>query len=182
VAIRVGHNLVALLGRRVEADRIICRVLFGKGDLIVRSVHRAGGCKDEVAALASAYAFEYVDEGDEIAGNVFVGTGNRASYAGLRCQMKHSLEITVAEKAFHTCPICQVKGKEPESGPDAELPEPRILEPGVVVVIQVIYTNYLKAIREEPVNEVGANETSGTGDQDSFFFCLLHHFFLTCRF
>jgi len=38
MAISVGDNLVALLGRRVEADGMISRVLLDKGDLVARPV------------------------------------------------------------------------------------------------------------------------------------------------
>lgn len=130
-----------------------------------------------MAAATSSNPFEYVDEGDEIAGNIFVRTGNRAPHPWLRRQMHHCFEIAVAEKAFDPPPVREVKGEEPESGPDAELSKPGILEPGIVVVIQVIYTDYLKPIRQKPVNEVRANETGDTGDQNSFVSCLLYHFF-----
>jgi len=117
-----------------------------------------------MAAGTSSNAFEYVDEANEIAGDIFVGTGNGAPYPGLRRQMNHGVEIAVAEKAFRAGPVCQVKREEPEPGAHAELPKPRILEPRIVVVVKVVYTNNLEAIREKAVDEVGANETSGASD------------------
>jgi hypothetical protein len=64
VAISVGHDLVALLGRRVEADGIIGRVLFGKRDLIVRAVDGARRSEYKVPAATGANSFEYINETD----------------------------------------------------------------------------------------------------------------------
>jgi hypothetical protein len=88
--------------------------------------------------------------------------------------MNHGVEIAVAEKAFRAGPVSEVKREKPESRPHAELPKPRILEPRVVVVVQVVHSNNLESICEKAVDEVGANETSGTSDQNSFVSCLLH--------
>ena len=132
-----------------------------------------------MAAGASANAFEYVDKADEIAGNIFVGAGNGASYSGLRRQMNDGIEIAVAEEAFHTGAVGQVKREKPESGTDAKLAQPRILEPRVVVVVKVVYANNLEPICKKAVDEVGANETGGAGHQNSFVSCLLRHISLS---
>jgi hypothetical protein len=76
MAVSMGHDLVALFGCRVEAHRIIGAVLLSKRDAVVRSVDRAGRGKDEMAAGASSNTFEYVDEPHEIAGDIFIGTGD----------------------------------------------------------------------------------------------------------
>src|ERR1700727_628464 len=132
-----------------------------------------------MAAGASANAFEYVDKADEIAGNIFVGAGNGASYSGLRRQMNDGIEIAVAEEAFPTGAVGQVKREKPESGTDAKLAQPRILEPRVVVVVKVVYANNLEPICKKAVDEVGADETGGAGHQDSFVSCLLRHISLS---
>src|ERR1700722_8119 len=88
--------------------------------------------------------------------------------------MNHGFEIAVAKEAFHPRPIRQVKRKKPEAGTHAELSKPRILEPGVVIVVQVVDTNHLKPLRQKPLNKVRANKTSSTGDQNSFVTYLQH--------
>ena len=123
-----------------------------------------------------AAAFEHVDEADEIAGDIFIGTGQGTAYPGLRRQMNYGIEIAVTEKALHTGPVSQIEREEPESGTHAELAKPSILEPRVVVVVKVVYANNLEPICEKAVDEMSANEAGGAGDQDSFVFCLLHRF------
>jgi hypothetical protein len=122
VAISVGHNFVALLGRRVEADGIIGRVLFGKRDLIVRTVDGARRCEYEVPAGTRANSFEDIHETDQIAGHIFVWTGKGVPYSSLGCEMNNGFKLAVAEKTFDPFFICEIKGEEPESGPYAELP------------------------------------------------------------
>ncbi len=48
VAIGVGQNLIALLRRRIEADRKIGGIFLGKRDPVVRPINRAGRSEDEM--------------------------------------------------------------------------------------------------------------------------------------
>jgi hypothetical protein len=171
----VGHNLVALLGRRVEADGIIGRVLFGERNLIVGAVDGARRCEYKVAASTRANSFEYIDETDEIAGHIFVGTGKGVPYSGLGREMNNGFELTVAEKTFHPYFIREIQREEPESGSYAKLPKPRILEPGVVIIVQVVHTDNLKPILKKPADDMRANKARGACHQNTLVFMLIHH-------
>jgi hypothetical protein len=175
VAISVGHNLVALLGRRVEADGIIGRVLFGKRDLIVGAVDGAGRSEYKVPAGTRANSFEYIHETDQIAGHVFVWTGKGVPYSGLGCEMNNGFELAIAEKTFYPFFICEIKREEPESGPYAELPKPRILESGIVIIVQVVHTDDLKPILKKPADDMRANKTRGPCHQNSLVSYFFHH-------
>ena len=131
-----------------------------------------------MAAPASPNAFEYIDKADQIAGDVFVGIGNRVPHARLRSQMNHGFKLTFAKEAFHTFSICQIERDKPELGAHAEFSQPRILKSRVVVVVQVVYANHFKPVRQQPVDEMGANKTSRTGDHDPSVFRSLRHFVL----
>jgi hypothetical protein len=89
--------------------------------------------------------------------------------------MNDGFELPVAEKTFHPIFICQIKREEPESRSYAQPPQPRIFEPGVVIVVQVVYTYYLKPIFKKPADDMCANETSGTGNKNALVFYLFHH-------
>jgi hypothetical protein len=175
VAVSVGDNLVALLGRRVEADGIIGGVLFGKRDLVVRAVDGTGRSEYKVPAGARANSFEYIHETDQIAGDIFIGTGKGVPYSGLGRKMNHGFELAVAEQTVHPLSICEIEGEEPESGPYAELPKPRILESGIVIIVQVVHTDNLKAVLKKPADDMGANETRGARHQNAFVFYFFHH-------
>ena len=89
--------------------------------------------------------------------------------------MNNGFELTVAEKTFHPHFIRQVQGEEPESGSYAELPKPRILEPGVVIVVQVIHTDNFKPILKKPADDMRANKARGAGHQNTLVSYLIHH-------
>jgi hypothetical protein len=117
-----------------------------------------------------------MDKANQIAGNIFVGIANRTPYARLRSQMNYGFKVAFAKEVFYAFSICQIKRDKPEAGPNAELSKPRIFKPGVVVVVQVVYPNHFKAFGKKPVDEMGANKTSGAGDQDPSVFRSLYHF------
>ena len=100
------------------------------------------------------------------------------AHAGLRSQMNNSFEVAVAKKLFHAFALRQVKRDKPEPRPHAELPEPRVLKPGVVVVVQVIHPDDLYPIGKKPVHEMRADETGSAGDQDPSVLYFLHDFSL----
>jgi hypothetical protein len=163
VAISVSHNLVALLGRRVEADGIVGRVLFGKRDLIVGAVDGARRSEYKVPAGTRANSFEYIHETDQIAGHIFVWTGKGVPYSGLGCEMNNGFELAVVEKTFHPFFIREIQREEPESGSYAELPKPRIFEPGVVIIVQVVHTDNFKPILKKPADDMRTNKTRCAG-------------------
>jgi len=106
-----------------------------------------------VPAGTRANSFEYIHETDQIAGYIFVWTGKGVPYSGLCCEMNHGFELAIAEKTFHPSFICEIKREKPESGPHAELPKPRILEPGIVIIVEVVYTDNFKPILEKPADD-----------------------------
>jgi hypothetical protein len=127
-----------------------------------------------MVAGASPHALQYMDKANQVTGNTFVGIGNRAPHTGLRSQMHYGFKLTLAKEAFYACSIGQIERDKPETGPYAELSKPRMLEPGVVVVVQVVYPNHFKPLGKKPMDKMGAYKTSRPGDQDSSVFRSLH--------
>ena len=129
-----------------------------------------------MTARTGSDPLQHIDEADQVAGNIILRIADRVAHAGLSSQMNYSFEVAVPKEAIHTLPICQVERDKPESGPYAELPEPCLLKPWVVVIVQAVYADDLKPIREKPMDEVRPDETRSARDQDSFVSCFLHHF------
>ena len=129
-----------------------------------------------MTARTGSDTLQHIDKADQVAGNIILRIADRVAHARLSSQVNHSLKVAVTEKAIHTLPICQVEWDKPESGTYAELPQPRLLKPGVVIVVQAIYPDDLKPICEKPVDEVRPDKTSSARDQNSFVSCFLHHF------
>jgi hypothetical protein len=99
VAVGVRHQLVGLLGRGVEADRVIDVVTLGEGHARVAAVDAGTRGVDQMLNRVMAAAFEDVHEADQIAVDVGVGVEQRVAHAGLGGQMDHSLETFAANNA-----------------------------------------------------------------------------------
>jgi hypothetical protein len=91
--------------------------------------------------------------------------------------MNNGFELAVAEQTLHPFFICEIEREKPETGPYAELPKPRILESGIIIIVKVVHTDNLKAILEEPADDMRANETSGARHQNALFSYSFHHYF-----
>ena len=62
MAIRVGHQLVGLLARRVEAHRVIHTLVLGKRQLSVTAIHRAATGVEKVLHTVMTAPFQNVSE------------------------------------------------------------------------------------------------------------------------
>jgi hypothetical protein len=81
----------------------------------------------------------------------------------------NGFELTFVEKTFHAFFVREIEREEPEARSDAELPEPRIFEPGVVVVIQVVHTDNLESILEKPADDMSANKARRASHENALF-------------
>ena len=66
MAVAVGHGFVRLLGRGVQADRVIRVVPRGKGHGRVQTIHGTGRGKDKMLHRMSAAALQQIGEADEV--------------------------------------------------------------------------------------------------------------------
>ena len=121
---RVGvrHQLVRLLGRGVERQRMIDVLVHGERHLRVRAVHRAGRGVDEVLDAVVPAAFEHVREADDVAVDVGVRILQRVAHAGLRargesraanfsransaCMPARSARSSLTKRKFGRCRSC----------------------------------------------------------------------------
>ena len=83
MAVGVRHQFVGLLGRRVEADRVVDAVVLGERHLGVAAIDAGARGIDEVLYLVVAAAFEDVYEADQVAVDVGVRILDRVADTGL---------------------------------------------------------------------------------------------------
>ena len=89
MAVGVGHQLVGLLGRRVEAERMVDIVVDRERHLGVGAVDRAGRGIDQVPAPLVPAALQHVEEADEVGVDIGVRVLERVAHAGLGREMHH---------------------------------------------------------------------------------------------
>lgn len=110
LAVCMRQQFVALLGRGIQAYRVVHTVIRRVGHFLVRSVNTGRGCVDEMldaflpVVIAVAAGFEYVVEAYYVALDVCVRIGDAVPYSGLCGEIDHNCRPVLAEYAgdrFH---------------------------------------------------------------------------------
>jgi hypothetical protein len=158
VAVRVRHELVRLLRRRVEANGVIRAAMYRERDVRVRAVDGARGGVHEVLDPGAPAQLEHVGEADEVAGHVGRGVGDRIPNSGLGREVEHPRRGGRAKGFFERRGVGDVDFVE---GKFRMFPQQRqavVLEADVVVVVQVVDAADLAAELEQPPRTVEADE------------------------
>ncbi len=165
MAVAVRHQLVRLLRRGVEADRMVDRIAFGERQLAVAAVHRRRARVDEMADRVAATGLDDVREADQVAARVRAGVDERVADAGLRGEVQHAVEARVGEQPRDAVGVGDVELLEAEAGQRLELRQPVALQADVVVVVQVVDADDVVAAREQRLRGEEADEPGAAGDQ-----------------
>jgi hypothetical protein len=99
MAVGVRHQLVGLLGGRVQADRVVDAVMLGERHLGVAAVDAGARGIDQVLHAVVAAAFEDVGEADQVAVDVGVRVLQRVAHAGLGGEVDHAVELLGGEQS-----------------------------------------------------------------------------------
>src|SRR6267143_4105289 len=108
--------------------------------------------------LRVAAALEHVQEADEVGINVGRGVFNRVTHPCLRGQMHDCTEFAGGEKLAHRPALDDVELVTEEPGTRKQALEARLLEPDVVVVVQVVDAHNLVTAIEQPVRQRRTDE------------------------
>jgi hypothetical protein len=73
------HQLIRLFGRRIEADRVIDVVVYGKRQARVGAIDRTGGGEDEVLGFTMPASFQNIEEPGEIGVEIGMGILQRVT-------------------------------------------------------------------------------------------------------
>ena len=167
---RIGmrHQLVRPLGRAVKAERMVGGLRGAERRLGIGAVDRGGRCVDEMPARLVAAAFEHVEEAGDIRLDIGVRIDQRMPHSRLRGEMHHLRKPPGGEQRGHFRPIGDVEPLEAEAREGGELFQPRLLEPHVVVRIEIVDADDGSAAFEQTTRHVKADEARGPGDQDRF--------------
>ena len=90
VSVAVGHQLVGLLRRGIQAQRVVHVVVHGEREPRVRAVHRARRGEDQVLDTLVTAALEDVEEPDHVRVDVGVRVRERVAHPGLCGQVDHA--------------------------------------------------------------------------------------------
>ena len=113
-----------------------------------------------------AAPFEDVDEPDEVALDVGVRIGDRVSHAGLCGQVDHAIEALFPEQPGHAVTVGQVHTEQTKPRLRCESREARLLERGIVIVVDDIEAHHLIATGQQTFAGMIADEARGSGHQN----------------
>ena len=151
MAVGVGHQLVGLLGRGVEADRMIDVVVLGKRHALIAAVDAGTAGIDKVLDAVVATAFENIDEADHVAIDIGMGILQRIAHTGLRREVDHALRAFRREQGGNALAIGDI--------------QPRQLEARTVIIVEVVHPDHFVAARQQQLADVHADKPGGAGDQ-----------------
>ena len=179
----MGEEFVALLGRRIQAHRIINPVVRAERDFLVAAVDATGAGIDQVLDRMMPASLQDVVEPDHVALDIGVRVLDAITDTSLSRQIHDDIEVVFLEDAVDEGLVGKIAFDELVGmlrgicGLLLDLAQPILLERRIIVVVQVVKPHDVERLLafEEPQNEVGAYEAGGAGDED------IHHSFGVLR-
>ena len=188
LGIAVGEEFVALLGRRIQADRIIHPVVRAEGHLLVAAVHAAGTGIDQVldpavpgspgrsgdAVIRVPTRLQDVVEPDHVALDVRIRVLDAVPDPRLRRKVHDDIELVFLEDPVDEGLVGKVAFDEVVGmlrgglGLLPGLAQAILLERRIVVVVQVVEPDDAQRLLaiQKPQHEVRADEAGGAGDEE----------------
>src|SRR6516164_2211027 len=138
MAIGMRHQLIRLFRRRIEADRMIDIVVYGKRQARVGSIDRTGGGEDEVVGFTMLASFQNIEESGEIGIEIGVGVLQRVTDTGLRGKMHHRSKFAVAKYGLYALAIGEIDLVKTEVVEFAENGDTRVLQRRIIIVVDAV--------------------------------------------
>ena len=183
-AVGVGHQLVGLLGGGIEADGAVGAVVFAIGHAAALAVDAARTGVEQMPDAVVAAVLEHVEEAHHVRLHIGIRVLDGIAHAGLPRHVDHHVEAPGGEEGVHADAVGDVEQDERIAGADsagrrpaladvllrhAREREARILEPSVVVGVDVVDADHRVPGLQKPPDEGGADE-SGCSSYQYFHF------------
>ncbi len=169
--VAMGHQLVGLLARGIERDRMVDVVVDRKRHLRVAAVDGTRRRVDEMLDLGMPAAFEDVQEAFDVAVRIGVGIDERIPHAGLRGEMHDTADRIFREQLFDPLAVRQIQLDELIAVQRREPSQASLLETYVVVIVDAVETDDPVSAREQPSGHVETDESGHPGDQRQWCAC-----------
>ena len=165
MAIGIGHQLVGLLGRGIETDRMIGAVIDRKRHLGVCAVYRRRRRIYQVTATVAPAPLEYVDEAFEVGLRITGGVIDRVANASLGSEMHHSGKSIVRKQRSDGRTIRQIGLHKVEPGLFTQDIQPRMFQRGIIVIVEIVQPDNMASFGQQLTRDMEANEACGPRNQ-----------------
>ena len=118
-----------------------------------------------MAAFDGAATLEHVEEAGQVCIDIGVRIDQRIAHTGLRREMHHIGELMRGEQLGHFGTICDIERLEAKRRKAAQLGEPRLLERGIVVVIEIVDPDDRASLLEQAARHMEPDESRRSGHQ-----------------
>src|SRR6201996_8425944 len=171
MAIGVGHQFVGLFCRGIKTDGMIGLVVDRKRQLGVGAVNRRRRRIDQMAASVVPASFQNVDKTLEVGVGVSMGMIDRVTHSSLCGEVNHRCKTMLSEQLRDRGTIRQISPNEIEMRILAQEIKPRLLQCGIIIIVETVQTENGMALRQQLTGNVKADETRRTRYQ----YCLIRH-------
>ena len=170
----MGKELVALLGCRIQAHRIIHPVICAERDLLVAAVDAAGAGVDQVLDRMMPASLQDVVEPDHVALDVRVGVFDAIADTGLSGKVHDDIKVVFLKEVIDEGLVSEVALDELVGMPFGcvglllDLAQAVLLERRIIVVVQVVKPHDVERLLafEESQHKVGTYEAGRAGDEE----------------
>src|SRR5262249_2586952 len=119
-----------------------------------------------MTSLTMPTAFENVEKAGKISVEISVRVLQRIANTGLRGQMHHRPEFALGKNAFNRASLGEIDLVEGKFAKFAQNSQARLLECGIVIIVDAVHANHYPASFKEPPSKSKADETRCAGNQD----------------
>jgi len=160
----VADQLAGLLGGRIGRDGQVHAVVLGERDLLVVAVHAGAGGQDEAVDAAPGGCLQEHGRPVDIHVRIEQRFCDGRPHARLGCQVHHRVQPP-RHDPVHGPGVADVRLDQAEPGMGDTGRQVRPLDRRVVEGIEVVDPDHVQAQAQQPLSQVGADESSDTSDQ-----------------
>src|SRR5215469_5688957 len=100
--------------------------------------------------------------------HIRIRIGQRMAHSSLRSQMHNRLDRRVTtDQLVDRLPISDIRAVEGKSRLSLQACQPRLLQPDVVIVVEVVHADYARAARQQRLSHMIADEPRDPGQQNT---------------
>lgn len=164
MAVGVRHELIRLLRRRIEADRMIDIVRRRERRLLLVAVDRRARSKEQMLHRVMAARLEDIEETDDVRVDIRARMVDAVPHTSLRREIDDNVRLILLEQRRDRRLIRQVALDKRERRILAQDLQPALLQADIVVVIDIIKADNRRPEPQQPLRQMKADKSRSTGD------------------
>lgn len=168
MTVRIRHELIRLLRRCVETDGMVDIVCRREGRLLLVAVNRRARCKEKMLYLVMAAGFKNIEEADDVGIDIRARMVNAVPHTSLCRQVDDNIRLILLKQCRDRRLIRQVTLDKGELRILAQDLQPALLQPNIVIVIDIIKADNRCPKPQQPLREMEPNKARRASDQDFF--------------